>query len=68
MDNPKQRYPLSVANRLRPHPCPACRRKSWPLPDRAVGNSTELDPEVTVAWYCPDKLCNKSTGFWIETQ
>lgn len=63
MDNPKQRYPLSVANRLRPRPCPDCQKKSWPRPDPSFHNTADPDLEVAVAWYCPDELCNKNDDF-----
>lgn len=68
MDNPKQRYPRSVARQLRPYPCPDCRRVSRPqfteMPDLAAA----VDPDVLVVWRCPDKLCNQHDGFWIETR
>lgn len=69
MDNPKQRYPLSVANRLRSHPCPDCGQRSPRRIGRDTGSETNpLDPEVCVTWYCPIVTCNKSDGFWIETR
>lgn len=69
MDNPKQRYPLSVANRLRPHPCPDCRKTSWPQTiDTPDLTAADLDPDVLVVWICPDNLCNQHDGFFIETQ
>lgn len=69
MDNPKQRYPRSVAQRLRPHPCPDCQKVSrtriTELPDFDTAGP---DPDVLVVWVCPDNLCNQHDGFYIETR
>ncbi|MFD3955974.1 MULTISPECIES: hypothetical protein [Streptomyces] len=69
MDNPKQRYPRSVARRLRPHPCPDCQKISRPriteLPDL---DAADTDPDVLVVWNCPDNLCNQHEGFYTETR
>jgi hypothetical protein len=32
------------------------------------GFTSEVDPEVLVAWYCPYNLCEQSDGFWIESR
>lgn len=70
MDNPKQRYPLSVANRLRRfHPCPDCGQMGQKRIGRDTGSEINpLDPEVNVIWYCPTTTCSNHNGFYIETR
>ena len=68
MDKPKQRYPRSEANRLRPATCPDCGRKSGRprIREDEGAKVNPLDPEVNVIWYCPNVTCNRHDGFWIE--
>jgi hypothetical protein len=68
MNLPKQRYPRSVAQALRPQPCPDCQRMSPRRYQVDPHSPDEVDPDVLVAWYCPNNLCHKSRGFWIESR
>ena len=69
MSNPKTIYPQSEARRLQPAPCIHCGKTS--RIDRRIqddAGGSELDPDVSVLWYCPDALCYGHDGFSIESK
>lgn len=67
MDNPKQRYPRSEAQRLPNARCPDCGRSGRSqiieMPDLGT---VQADPEVLVVWHCPNDICEGHDGFFIE--
>ncbi|MEU5824875.1 hypothetical protein [Streptomyces sp. NPDC047803] len=67
MNNPKQRYPRSVARRLPDARCPECGRLAPPqiteMPDL---DAAQVDPDVLVIWHCPNSLCEGHDGFFTE--
>ncbi|AWT42538.1 MULTISPECIES: hypothetical protein [Streptomyces] len=67
MDNPKTIYSRSEASRLRDQPCPYCGKRGRlsvrPVPSLA----DDVDPDVSVLWYCLDSICEGHDGFSIES-
>ncbi|MGW0905063.1 hypothetical protein [Streptomyces sp. NPDC002853] len=58
----------SEARRLRPRPCAHCSKMSR-IERRAVPEMVaNVDPDVSVFWYCPDNLCPGHDGFGAEEQ
>jgi hypothetical protein len=68
MSTPKTIYSQSEARRLRAQPCSDCGKMSPVARNVQDDLSGKLDPDVSVRWHCPDPLCNRHDGFWVEEQ
>lgn len=68
MDKPKQLYKRPEARTLRSQPCPECQLSSRPRLTPMPDLTDPVDPDVLVAWHCPNNLCPGSDGFWIESR
>lgn len=68
MSTPKTIYSQSEARHLRAQPCPDCGQMSRVDCNVQDDPSGKLDPDVSVTWNCPNVICNRHDGFWVEEQ